>query len=282
MLNRREWQSLFVVDESRLTRLHQVLTERFNHLGIESEFLFRATFKNGKVSDRTSIAELIAEDNTKRNPITSLVITAKTNGQSPSEVRVGYYDRTAKNVEIQVEGDQPVSVNDVYAVAEEQVERCFESNWPPIIAALGCLFFTLMTVFGFLASQPTGRIENKSLKQLAGLGASAVTPDAKTDFIFQYELADLNARLAGSVITMDMGWFAGRNAIVLILLITAIGLCVAIILQYPRSVFVWGDAGRNHENRVARRAHLWSFLIGAIILGCVAGAAVAVLMDHQP
>src|SRR6266446_3004451 len=71
---RRTWRSLFLLDSNKLTRIQNILTDRLTRNQVPPSFNCAVTLRNGTADTFQSIPDVLALDNTKRNPISSLTI----------------------------------------------------------------------------------------------------------------------------------------------------------------------------------------------------------------
>src|SRR5688500_458045 len=79
----------FVLDRSKLTRLFDLCDQRFSELGGDAKYSLETGLKNGTHVVLTSIDQLLAQDNTVRNPIVSLKISIGTAKDATSRAHVG-------------------------------------------------------------------------------------------------------------------------------------------------------------------------------------------------
>jgi len=69
---------MFLLDSNKLTRIQDILTGRLNRREGPPLFKCDVMFKNGMADTFETITDVLALDNTRRNPITSLTVSAQT------------------------------------------------------------------------------------------------------------------------------------------------------------------------------------------------------------
>ncbi len=72
----KTWYSNFVVDGAKLTRLHEVANDRLTRDGRKVTFQYVLNTAKNKLSKRSDLDEVLKLDNTRKDPIRSLSMTA--------------------------------------------------------------------------------------------------------------------------------------------------------------------------------------------------------------
>lgn len=118
-----------------------------------------------------------ALDNTRRNPITSLTVSAQTavGADSPAGCVVEFIGRTTgsaaakQNITLRVDGENQITKPETFAAVEEQIERTFISPWPIVAVALSLIAVLLLALFvlgGFRLQVIPTRLSSADLLQL--------------------------------------------------------------------------------------------------------------------
>src|SRR4029077_1874492 len=136
-LNR--YTSPFVLDEAKLTRILTVIEERFGEADFEPSF--DVTLKNGKQVKVSAPEALLKLDNTIKNPVTSLDISAQNNDVA---AHITFDDSERKNIRIGVQGSNHNIRDELFADLEEQVEGT-------MVGGLFSKFFRSSSWGGFLS-----------------------------------------------------------------------------------------------------------------------------------
>ena len=116
---RRTWRSLFLLDSNKLTRIQNILTDRLTRNQVPPSFNCAVTLRNGTDDTFQSIPDVLALDNTKRNPISSLTIIAQTpaNAVSPASCTFEFTGGTKAKlagaardaISLSVDGQDPIA-----------------------------------------------------------------------------------------------------------------------------------------------------------------------------
>src|SRR6266446_2770420 len=158
---RRTWRSLFLLDSNKLTRIQNILTDRLTRNQVPPSFNCAVTLRNGTADTFQSIPDVLALDNTKRNPISSLTIIAQTpaNAVSPASCTVEFtggtkakLSGTARDaISLSVDGQDPIANAETFAAIEEQVERALASPLPVVFVAVSLVVLLLIGMFTMAA-----------------------------------------------------------------------------------------------------------------------------------
>jgi hypothetical protein len=121
--------SAFVLDRVKLARILDIMEQRFVDANIPFNPTFDVTLAKGRRISTNSSDQLLALDNSVKNPITTLVISAA--GSTPNELACTLsFDKSARrNINLQVEAEDGKRASQCFAELEEQVERTLSNDW---------------------------------------------------------------------------------------------------------------------------------------------------------
>lgn len=288
-MNKQEktWNSSFVLDGAKLTRLHEELSQRLGRVGTNVEFKFTTNTRKSVLATRSTIAEVMQLDNTRKDPITGLSIdgVAETNGTAVLRASVELRPLTSvspqKNVRLSVSGDDPTLVNELFAAAYEQVERALVKPWGQMAALVGVVlifFFILVVALGPPSRVSRSLLSREDVNELSTAAGAAQTVEAKIDFIFQVERRQI-AEMARPSAWPEIGGHSQAGLLVVggMIFIVFVLLLYLAIACYPASVFAWGDYGEYYASLINRRRGIWKFLLVSVAASLLVGLVGAFL-----
>jgi hypothetical protein len=290
----KEFTAAFAIDKSKLTRIVNVVEQR---LGQGYEIAFTTILRDGRQVEIASMDDLLLMDNTVRNPIKSLRISAAQaaikEGLPWTRSEIGFGDRYASRgdrISISVTSADHKTAGELFAELEEQVERTILKGFVyrlkrselryalPVI-----LFFVvwlLVAVIGsfFVTPSPESslNLSRHQILEMSKASATAKTQEDKINLLFEVcrrQLESENARLSySSNISL---W---RVLFLLLPVVLMIGSAVyAMANYYPAGVFLWGDYEEYYSGLVTRRRTLWTVVVLSLLVGAIANLFVASL-----
>lgn len=287
---RKGYQSAFLVDKPKLSRMLGIIEQRFSEQELTFKPSIKVTMKNGKMAELRSLDQLFSLDNTVRNPIESLEVTAATaisdaNPSPVAEAYLNYGGDESESVEFSVTGVNAKWVNELFAELEEQVERTLLRTWvyrfvkTGDILLLG-LFLMMMLAGGFviLFDSNPGKLNlsEQAVHHLSRQADAANTSEEKLSFLFEMHRQQLKQLPTRSFKLQAL--FTVRAASLALPLLIIIGISAYVfIVCYPSSVFAWGDYGEHFAGLVAKRRTLWTVIVAAFFVGVIANLFVASL-----
>jgi hypothetical protein len=275
----RSFDSRFEVREDNLVRLTDAIDQAIGTLGGESSLEFTVTFSDATEATYSDRQNVLAIDNTTRNPLAALSIraTCRQKYELVGNVRVtfGSSYRTGKTL-ITVVGQDGAWTESTFAQIQEQVERTHVHHWITHLQRIG-----LLDLFMFLTGAITAFIFVMLLT--VGIGSNRLSPLTSEKLIAQYPAsADVSAKVnrlsdvaleqlrvgqqktspAPATIPMWKVFF------ILIPIVVAVA-CLWYLAKkcYPNVMFVWGDMAKEYAAIEQRRNFLWNTVVGALIIG---------------
>src|SRR5688572_10767449 len=112
--------SSFVLDRPKITRILNIIEERI----VNSQVRYEVFLSNGKNIKLDRVDELLALDNSVKNPITSLIIRANgSSEETKTSCHLSYDNPTKNNIRLRIVSDNSKLATQLFAELEEQVER---------------------------------------------------------------------------------------------------------------------------------------------------------------
>ena len=226
------------------------------------------------ISEHTDV---LALDNTKRNPISSLTIIAQTpaNAVSPASCTVEFtggtkakLSGTARDaISLSVDGQDPIAKAETFAAIEEQVERALASPLPVVFVAVSLVVLLLIGLFtmGGLRAMPLSSnvgLHSSELPELDQKAEEAKTADAKLSFLFELKRREIHslAKVYAPVHWGELATFSG------VLKTIAFGGLIAMLFYmlafcYPMNVFLWGDYDEHYAVLKERRKVIRNIIV---------------------
>jgi hypothetical protein len=270
---------MFLLDSNKLTRIQDILSARLTRTDGPPVFKCDVTFKNGTADTLQTITDVLALDNTRRNPITSLTVSAQTvaGADSPAGCVVEFIGRTTgspaakQNITLRVDGENQITKSETFAAVEEQIERTFISPWPMVAVALSLiavLFLALFVLGGRLQVIPT-RLSSADLLQLDQLASDAKNSDDKLAFLFDAKRREIHsvASLYKPVPVESLITLSG--ILKTLVLLGLIGMLLGMLFCYRVNTFLWGDYGEYYETLKERRKLLRNIVVGTFVVGVI-------------
>jgi hypothetical protein len=292
---RRAWQAMFLLDSNKLTRIQDILTERLTRTVGPPLFKCDVMFKNGTADTFETITDVLALDNTRRNPITSLTVSAQTSpgADSPASCVVEFMGRTkpkgsgaAKdNIALVVDGENQITKSETFAAVEEQIERTLVSPLPLVAVFLG-LLAVLLSAPVFIGGLKLGSVSRSGLSssdflQLDELASAAKNSDDKLNFLFDVQRREIHsfAELYRPMHMEQLTTFSGILKILVFLGVLGM-LLYMVLFCYPMNAFLWGDYGEYYATLKERRRVIRNIIVGAVLIGIVVNLFSADIWQH--
>ena len=126
---RKDVNSAFVLDKTKLTRLLDVIEQRYEDLNDNISQRFDVTLKNKQVITVRSADELFNLDNSIKNPITTLDIVGSKANSDDLVCKVSFSSYHGSNIMMYINTRDNQHTSRFFAEVEEQVERAFTKYW---------------------------------------------------------------------------------------------------------------------------------------------------------
>ena len=282
----------FLVGRTKLTRLHDVVTEKLSEFSPNHEDKFVAILARERAIETPNLTDVFNLDNSERHPIANLrlLCTSPTPaGKTPEhEVRVEFDSERPADISASVH-----SANQQWALAtmakiEEQLERVLQRDviprllnkrmfWPltglvTMMALWLSMFAVVLGTTGSGSSPQISRmwLSDKDLQDFEPL-------IGQNRILTQEQVAQLLTRQLRNLVDKEKSGSRGPqwSAFRIASLVIPVGLIASSLLYmaltcYPLAVFLWGDREELHRSLVTRRRAIWSLIIVSMGVGVLA------------
>lgn len=300
----KEYEHHFLLEPTKLSRIVGTIQQRLaDHTGATQHDKFEVFFAGNRREEMTTVDEVLALDNSRRNRIKRLLLTCSSSPLGASrpehEVVVDFASpktdshssgSSATVVAISVQSDAAGWASRTLSEVEEQVERTWLHHLPPLAALLAALFGLLLVVLVVLGSQvpslgigprsDTMWLKNADLDRIeAMLGQERALTDAELREVSAMQLRNiLEAR--GPKPSPQ----ANKRALFLVVPLIAVVACIIALIAtcYPRVVFLWGDEVERYSSTLQRRKTIWGIIIAVAIVGVLSRLFFEGLMSWLP
>jgi len=283
---RRSYKIPFLVEKSKLGRLVTVVREKAAEVNNIRE-RYEVHLSSRKLVETTALDEVLQLDNSERNRVERLTVvfevipTGEPDAAEQREsISVDFDGRLPAEVEIVVRSDNTRWATEVFALAEEQVERVFQKEvmyklanrrelFPLLVAFLAAALGMFTSMFAQDVHVPhlVGNmwLTETDMKELAPTLQDPRTPDA-TGEVLRRQLRNIQAeRERGSTIRRVLG--SWRTWLLALPVFVAIPCFLYLLLRcYPGAVFSWGDEEGRFARLVSKRRLVWSVIIGFAVI----------------
>lgn len=280
---RKSFTNAFVLDQPKLSRIMDILEQRYKENEREFSPQIEVTFANKLKITIPSLEKLFSLDNTVKNQITSLSI--KDVGQ-PERLAVNllYTAKEKNNIELVVVSGSNKYAGQVFAEVEEQIERTFSRGWLYKINGTQMIYIVMFLIMigGFLllmsstknspaVAQGSGYM--LSLNEINDFNSRAkgiVNREDKIDWLFDLQQRQLEKSLTkqeSEVIQFGNLFTVKRVFVGLPILIALISFFYLFANYYPNAVFLWGDMEEHHAKLMTTRRTIWTVVIVSLFIG---------------
>lgn len=148
----KKYNSSFVVEKSKLTRLLSVINERMALLQQPIQQTYETHLSGQKNVTNSSIEEILSLDNSRRSKIERLVLLQKSVTQVPAvtehQIEVDFDGKSPTDVTVSIRGTDARWVTESMSVVEEQVERTLEKTlFHLLFNSRAMVFFIALVIF---------------------------------------------------------------------------------------------------------------------------------------
>lgn len=281
---KHEYSSPFLLDKSKLSRMIDIIANKFKAHGFQSSLSFDVTLQNGKKVSLTLLDELLSLDNAVHNSISVLIIRVNDLNDDPNrnfKVSIHYDDDKRDNVVVQVESTESGVALQLFAELEEQVERTLLKNWAysmmkrDFILRLTTILtipVMLLTIVSSAWQLTLSNIEKPATEMLIGKYSEATTQEEKINFLFDYTMEQIKSKQTKSIPNeFKLDRFLTLQTLLIVLpILIVVGTLIYIFTKcYPYANFLWGDYEEYYTQIISRRSTLWNLVIGSILLGII-------------
>lgn len=297
MIRRREaptsvsksYSKPFIVSRTNLSRLCDVIQQRFDRLGSDQDLKkrFSVDLADGREYLLSNLESVFNLDNAVNNSIRQLGIAYRMGDpedEASKTVEVVFRGGQYTRIRIDAAGPDFIWLNETVAEIEEQIDRVIPKDFAyrlkprkglfdvEIIVALLAMLLTIVLILMIDLSEISPSplsLSKESIEELVELSASVQSDEDKTDFLYRYLAATLEKRgesqFSAAALLSDVRFYAVSLPVLLI-----IGLVVYLVACcYPRFGFVWGDWEDHYKKIVERRKAIWNAIVLALVVGII-------------
>lgn len=234
--------------------------------------------RRGRIDTLSSVDEVLALDNTRRDPIRE--VRALFEGSAGQDyylhVELTYRyapinsDDKRPNIAVSVDSNDSRTTRSLFAELSEQVERTKTRSLSPVVVALCLLVVSIGALFVIFPRKTAPADQWQPL--LAQLEQDT-SVSAKLDFLVKVERIRLEAAIGeDEAETIEIGAaFRLPGVLITVPVLVVVALVIyAVTALYPHYVFLWGDWSEHHAALVARRRVIWQAVIIAFIVAVLA------------
>ncbi len=275
------WDSPFLVDKPKLTRLVGVIRE---HLEVSRKSIgqeFQVGFGSHRTVTTHSLEEVFDLDNTRKHRISELDIKAHSSRGNVEIIMRGA--ESSRRIMALVVSEETKWVTETMSAVDEQIDRMLKTdlmhklshNLRHVIPlfALGFAFVLLVPFLVLMNIDPRSRtlwLDDKDLPAVEQmLSDNAQLTVDQQGMILALQLKNVvgyKRGLARSLSTLkDLRFYFLAVPVVLILaaLVYLLRNC------YPIGLFLWGDMQEWYDNLVGRRKAIWTAVVLSTAIGIV-------------
>ena len=291
----KSYESAFILDASKLSRLLNIIEERFSGLKISPILSFEVTTRKGKSFHATDVKSILDHDNPVNNPIIDLLIEYSDNKDDPHYLCKIFYDKQLPNMHVRIQSDDMKWGEDLFSEVEEQLERSFIRNWVYLLKSKGSLFNFAAFMAGIISfalsfivlSHGDTNIKAKTIDYLTASDIEYFKTilkktnniNDKIEFLY-----DLNKRKLENMSLKEekkenefistlrkLKDYSDWRIFLLMTPVIVIIICIIYIFRYcyPGSLFLWGDYIEYYQALLERRKFLWNTVIIALLIGII-------------
>jgi hypothetical protein len=280
----KTFTAAFVLDKPKLSRIFDILEQRYKERNTPFNPEIEVTFTNGRKLKTPSLEKLFLQDNTIKNPIKSLSIRDTEIQPDKLGATLLYTSKDKYNIELIVLSGDSKYASQVFAELEEQVDRTFSRGWLYKITAVQVIFMIMTLVFiGALyviltsASQSVekGSGYMLSLAEMDNFNSRAKTitsREDKVDWLFELNQRQLENSLRiqrSERIQVGNPFTLRRVFIALPILLAFVSFFILFARYYPQAVFLWGDIEEHYTKLMSTRKMIWTVVILALVMGII-------------
>ncbi len=286
---RRIFNDVFILDTSKLSRLLNVIEERFK--GISEEYIakYEITTKKGKSFKTTTIDEITNHDNPINNPIIDLDIRYSDDKDEARNICQIQYDTEDSRIRVYIDTEKAKLGSDLFAEIEEQIERSIVTNWiyklkkraiHEIMSFLMLVMMVpVMVVIMFTVPSKnfkrTDYLTQEDISYLSDLfPKEEMNRDMKVEYLYEYhsrKLKNIKTDNIGILDTLSKNNVFTMKIALLVLpfVVMFIGIYYIFSKSYIGSMFLWGDFVEYYNTIHDRKRFLWNTVIVALIIGVI-------------
>ena len=280
----KAYTSAFLLDKAKISRILNVMEERFNNVRLKFEPTYSIELLRGNRLKLNNIEDVFKLDNTIRNPIKTLRIEVEDlDSTKRIDLKCSVFLEAPSvsfrdNISLCVRSFDSKLASQTFAALEEQMQRVFLDDWIYQVAKSRVFEFSLlitpflfaMLATTFIPDQRASNLPSEKLRLLLALANNAKTSEERVDFLFEVTKQEIEQKIS-SRLNFNLLSFLSIKALFVALPIVIVLGCIfyAALRCYPIGTFLWGDYEMHYNRLVARRNTLWTVVVLSIVLGII-------------
>jgi hypothetical protein len=281
--------SVFILDKSKLSRLLNIIEDKFKSAGLDPISSFELHLKNGKKMVVHDIEHVLVHDNSLKNPVTKMLISYEYSKDGNTNNCEIFYYKKRSTIDIFIKSSNVRWANELFAEIEEQIERILVNSWiykfkkaskNPIfnigLVATLTLIVAILIAFLFSPSGPSLRendfLSKSDIERILSLSQNAKTNDDKIGALFEYSVSRLKNMDKGQITSFNelINKFDLKFALILSpLIIIIISFYYMFRYCYPGSMFLWGDYKEYYNTLLSKRKMVMNTIIITMLIGII-------------
>jgi hypothetical protein len=295
---RKSIKSVFILEKSKISRLLNIIEDKYNSVDFEPISSFEVTLKDRKKIIVSDIEHVLSLDNSVNNPLISLSINYRnSNDDDKSTCEIHYYTELSNYegfsgssvIDISIVSSNVRWANELFAEIEEQIERILVKSWiynlrkystiPLFPSLIPLTLLTLIMMIAFLIYSPaisplseTDFLLKSDIERILIGFQNAKNTDEKIGALSEYYISRLkNMERAGSVSFSEMVHkFDIKILLILLpLFIMLISFYYLFKYCYPGSIFLWGDYEEYYNKIINKRKFIINTIIITLFIGII-------------
>ncbi len=289
----KEYQQPFILEPTKLTRFVNLIHERLEDYGFhDQQDSFEVHLTNNVVDELTSLEEVLALENSRKQKIQRLIIRCSAGpgaDEALPELVEADFDSKAPakdkpenkvaKVSITVRSVRAAWASRTLSELEEQVERT-KPELLGQLAALLVLIFLIVSVGLLIAgsAKPTTKTDFQNAMWLNSQDLDRVdemlkqNPTLSEDQVREIVTRELRNVIRDQKPSNDAGIRLTKTKLFLMVPLVIFILITSYLLVfcYPSVVFLWGDEVERYNNLRQRRRNLWTVVVIGFVVNLAA------------
>jgi len=286
---RKRLNNVFVLDVSKLSRLLNVIEDRFQEISKDFFSIFEITTKKGKTLTSHQIESIVEFDNAVNNPISEFTIRYQDIEDDPKNMCEIYFDKEESKIRIKIECTDPKKGNDLFAEVEEQLERTFVNSWLyslkklsfadmlmiPFVMMIVFVTFVLLFIETPSSLDKSNYLTREEIVYFQEKQDLVREQSEKVNFIYELlqkqiqNIHSKNVATKSTSIIKFSSYLNYKTILIALPILIVTGGIFYIIKLYPGSIFLWGDYKDHFASIIERRKFVWNTIIIALLVGVI-------------
>jgi hypothetical protein len=283
-------RSAFLLDKAKLSRLVNVIEDKYNSGPFRIISKFIIVMKNGKEMLVSDVEDILRHDNTVKNPISTFTLHFEDQDDNTNNNCEIVFNKGKSIVRFNIKSINPKFANELYAEIDEQLERTIVFSFNATLSdAFGIiviiLFFGSMLLIIFSGNkkydQRSDYLSETQIRELLNNSKVAQTTNNRLDIIYKYHIMKLeNLDQSKSTPFISINIYSYQILLMMLpVFIIMISMLYLFAKCYPGSIFLWGDFEEFYSNIITKRKFIINTIIFTLLIGIIGNLFVYGLSD---